>query len=171
MSRKHSNRDDVKSRPPRELERSNGKGGKGKKRDGLKSKADRNKFPLRARVSWWRNFLRYVSPPGKRRSRKEQAPLPTTLSHGEHSKSGRPRVGTSEVELEQSSLMVINVRRSQCNSRRKKRERSSRKRLARFDTSMLVYMCTYVYIYVCVYLRKGCQGLAETLWLTGWTSF
>lgn len=35
-----------------------------------------------------------------------------------------PECGTSEVELEQSSLMVINVRRSQCNSRRKKRGRS-----------------------------------------------
>ncbi|KAL2713050.1 hypothetical protein V1478_017243 [Vespula squamosa] len=34
--------------------------------------------------------------------------------------------GKSEVELEQSSLMVINVRRSQCNSRRKNSVRSSR---------------------------------------------
>lgn len=49
----------------RELERSNRR--RERKKGWLKSasKADRNKFPPPARVSWWRNFLRYVSPPGE----------------------------------------------------------------------------------------------------------
>lgn len=68
--------------------------------------------------------------------------------------------GTSEVELEQSSLMVINVRRSQCNSRRKKSARSSRKRLedsaSTFGTSMCASacMCTRVCALLCVFMKR-----------------
>lgn len=102
------------------------------------------------------------------RSRKEQAPLPTTLSHGAQQargvREGRPRVGTSEVELEQSSLMVINVRRSQCNSRRKKRARSSRKRLARFSLRCFdaSYTCMCLCVYICV-----CMGRVSGLTRNG----
>lgn len=49
-------------------------------------------------------------------------PAPAAGRGGTRPEPGEER-GTSEVELEQSSLMVINVRRSQCNSRRKKRAR------------------------------------------------
>lgn len=54
--------------------------------------------------------------------------------------------------------MVINVRRSQCNSRRKKRARSSRKRLARFSLRCFEYMCTYVYMCVCIHGRVSGLG-------------
>lgn len=57
----------------------------------------------------------------------------------------RAESGTSEVELEQSSLMVINVRRSQCNSRRKKRARSSRKRLEDSASTIDACVCARIY--------------------------
>lgn len=65
--------------------------------------------------------------------------------------------------------MVINVRRSQCNSRRKKRARSSRKRLARFslrcfDARVYVYVC----VYVCIHGRVSGLGRNDGNSLGDW---
>lgn len=76
----------------------------------------------------------------------------------------RAESGTSEVELEQSSLMVINVRRSQCNSRRKKRARSSRKRLEDSASTFDACVCSYIF---CAFV-EGCWSLPETAVLADW---